>query len=473
MKDGRVSLLTQVIAGVSIFGAMSYIVVVNPVVLSGQLAKADTGMSLSALFFATCLTAAIGSLLIGAFANVPTALAPAMGINVFFVNFIVSTQLPWQVGLFFCGIAAFIFVIFSSVPTPTSWRRQFLIELPDPIKFAVISSIGAVLIEAAIRFVHPGGGALDWTKIGLFFLGIATILVFKFIRIGGKHVFDPLGYIASIAVIVGVTLWWDISAVYSPPLPIDRIWIWSGEWDALINGLTRQHITSGVVLCLVVLYILMADFVGTAANDDLVPPHPEREAKISKAFRFESLASLFSPVVGTTPTVCYAENIVGQTVAKAATGQTTKVLLSGVPAIVAGACFLVIFAIGLLAYATSLGQAGPAGAVPEIKNYIPTIAVAPVLFLAGVLVLADSLYHQAFGSDGSARTEVTDWIPAAISITTLQLVGLEYALGFGALSYYIYQLGARNAQAFRHGLPLLFVILFAFAVWLHAIFTPR
>lgn len=470
MKDGGVSFWTQVIAGVSIFGAMSYIVVVNPVVLSGQLSSADTGMSVSALFFATCLTAAVGSLLIGTFAKVPTALAPAMGINIFFVNFILSTKLPWQVGLFFCGIAAFIFVIFSSLPSPTSWRRQFLLELPDPIKFAVISSIGAVLIEAAIRFVHPARGALDWTKIGLFFLGIATILFFKFIRFGGKRLLDPLGYIASIVVIVGVTLWWDISAVYSPPLPIDHIWIWSGEWDGLVKGLTKEHIPAGVVLCLVVLYILMADFVGTAANDDLVPPHPERERKISKAFRFESFASLFSPIVGTTPTVCYAENIVGQTVAKAATGQTTKVLLSGVPAIVAGLCFVGIFAVGLLAYTTSLGGSG---AVPVIENYIPTIAVAPVLFFAGVLVLADSLYHQAFGSDGSGRTEVTDWIPAAISITTLQLVGLEYALGFGALSYYIYQFGAGNTQAFRHGLPLLFVILFAFAVSLHAIFTPR
>ena len=124
VTESKSSFSTEIVAGLTTFAAMSYIIFLQPKVLSGTLSGTATGMPAEALFTATCLVAAFGSLLMGILANYPVALAPGMGENFFFVT-IVTVALAgitglapgspelWQAGLSIVFISGVVLAILS------------------------------------------------------------------------------------------------------------------------------------------------------------------------------------------------------------------------------------------------------------------------------------------------------------------------------------------------------------------------
>jgi len=464
----------EIVAGMSVFSTMSYIMFVNPLILSGA------GMSASAVFFATCLVAGLGSILLGLGAGTPTALAPAMGLNVFFVEYIKANNLPWQVGLVICAITGFLFFLL----TVTRWRKRIVDALPQAIIFAVSTAIGTVLLEAGLRFVgiEPAlmGGKARFDKIalGLFVLGLALLFLFDVVvkEIARSRQSTSIFLVASLGPILSIVVLTAICHFFfptylSPPIRADKFWIWQGEIEKLSSLVNPQMLATGLAMGVVILYVLLADIVGTARNPQLVPrgdDAPAHEAKIERAFLWESAASALSPVAGTTPTVCYAENLVGPMVARLTRGDSTDrpVALGGLPAVIVGGLFLLFGAIGYAAYARG----------GEMSEIFPKIAIAPTLFYIGIYIIAQSLREQVAGVSSDAgqlrNVDFTQWVPAAIAITLIPFVRLDYALGLGIVSYFLIAVGRRQWDVLANGPLFVFALLAVFAMAMKLMFAP-
>ena len=125
--------MTEVMAGLTTFFAMSYILFVNPQVLS------QTGMPAQAVFLATIIASAVGTLVMGLFANVPYALAPGMGLNAFFTYTVVfALGFSWQEALalvFICGVINILITV-------TKIRKLIIVAIPETIQHAIGGGIG-------------------------------------------------------------------------------------------------------------------------------------------------------------------------------------------------------------------------------------------------------------------------------------------------------------------------------------------
>ncbi|MDR1822130.1 MAG: NCS2 family permease, partial [Oscillospiraceae bacterium] len=173
LKENKTKVSTEILAGVTTFVTMAYIIAVNPSILS------DSGMEWGAVFLATIISAIIGTLVMGLFANVPYAQAPGMGLNAFFVYTVVlALRFTWQQALsmvFICGIVNIIVTI-------TRVRKHIIRAIPRSIQHAISGGIG--LFIAYIGFLNAGfinfdGGvpAMAVLKTPALWLFVATLIL--------------------------------------------------------------------------------------------------------------------------------------------------------------------------------------------------------------------------------------------------------------------------------------------------------
>ncbi|SVC79145.1 uncharacterized protein METZ01_LOCUS331999, partial [marine metagenome] len=142
LKEHRTDVRTEVLAGATTFLSMAYITVVNPAILS------DAGMDFGAVFVATCLAAAVGSLIMGVWANYPIAQAPGMGQNAFFTyGVVLGLGHTWEAALGAVFVSGIIFVILSLLPV-----REWLINaIPRNLKLGISAGIGLFLGFIALK----------------------------------------------------------------------------------------------------------------------------------------------------------------------------------------------------------------------------------------------------------------------------------------------------------------------------------
>ncbi|MDK4613420.1 NCS2 family permease, partial [Kingella kingae] len=142
LKENGTTVRTEILAGFTTFLTMCYIIIVNPAILS------ITGMDFGAVFVATCISAAIGCFIMGAFANYPIALAPGMGLNAYFTFSVVQGMgVNWQIALaavFMSGIIFFVFSFFKI-------REMLVNALPMSLKMAIAAGIGLFLALIALK----------------------------------------------------------------------------------------------------------------------------------------------------------------------------------------------------------------------------------------------------------------------------------------------------------------------------------
>lgn len=142
IKEEGSSIPTEIMAGLSTFFAMSYIIFVNPAILS------ETGMPYQGVFLATLISAGISTLFIGLFANVPYALAPGMGLNAFFTYTVCfSLGFSWQEALamvFICGL-------FNIVITITRFRQLIIAAIPESLQHAIATGIGLFVAYLGVK----------------------------------------------------------------------------------------------------------------------------------------------------------------------------------------------------------------------------------------------------------------------------------------------------------------------------------
>ena len=185
LSENKTTVRTEIVAGITTFLTMAYIIFVNPDILS------KAGMPFGAVFAATCLASAIGCLLMAFLANYPIALAPGMGLNAYFAFVVCGVmKYSWQVALGCVFISGVIFLIISVLPI----REWIVNAIPKSLKMAIAAGIGLFLAlialeNAKIVVAHPvtlvtHGDLKSWPVL-MASLGFALIVALEYRKVVG------------------------------------------------------------------------------------------------------------------------------------------------------------------------------------------------------------------------------------------------------------------------------------------------
>ncbi|HWT65111.1 MAG TPA: NCS2 family permease [Terracidiphilus sp.] len=412
---------TEILAGLTTFLTMAYIVLVNPAILSAA------GVPLPAVTAATCLSAAFGSILMGVFARYPVALAPGMGLNAYFTYTVcLKMHVPWQTALGAVFLSGCIFLAL----TAAGIRQMILRSIPHELYAAVASGIGLFIAFIGFRnaglvvadpatFVGLGNIRLPATALALFGLILMVALEIKKVR--GSIL---IGVLATTAAA------WALGLVHWAPA--------GGGVQALTQTAfqldIRGALSKGLLeIIFVFFFVDLFDNLGTLvavtkragllAADHSIP-------RLNRILFADATATVFGSLTGTSTVTSYVESTAGV----AAGGR------SGVTAIVTGLLFLACV-----------------GAAPFV-GVVPNAATAPALILVGSLMLA-------------TITEIrwNDPLVAVPSFLTLVLIPLTYSiangLGFGIISWAILHLVTgklRRQDWLLYILAVLFLLRFIY-----------
>ena len=333
------SIHTELIAGVTTFAAMAYIIFLQPAILSGGLVQIKTGMPVDAIFTATCLVAGLGSLLMGILANYPTALAPGMGENFFFVTIVTISLVKitglapgspelWQAGLAIVFISGIIFAILSFLNI-----RQFLMKAISPsMRNAILVGIGLFIAELGLingGIVKVAYGFFDLSEnivspgTLVFLVGLITAAVLEFRKVKGALLIG----IGCGLIVALITEKAKFTGIYSAPpsaLPIFCKFNFSLIWEHLFK-----------VLPLIVIFVYMDvfDTLGcllglseqAGMNDKNGNP-----PNLKRAFASDAISTVGGSMLGNSTVTVYLESGAG-----IRSGGKT-----GLTAMVTGICFL-------------------------------------------------------------------------------------------------------------------------------------
>ncbi|MGB8028673.1 MAG: NCS2 family permease [Terracidiphilus sp.] len=415
---------TEILAGVTTFLTMAYIVLVNPAVLH------DAGVPLPAVTAATCLSAAFASILMGIVARYPIALAPGMGLNAYFAYTVcIKMHVPWQTALGAVFLSGVIFLALTTVGI----RQMILRAIPHQLYAAVAGGIG--LFIAFIGFQHAGLVVRDSnTLVGmgsirnptayLTLLGLVLMVALEIRKVKGSILIGVL-------TVTGIA--WAFHMIQWTPS--------AGGIGALTQTAFKLNIMGAVnkglleiifVFFFVDLFDNLGTLVAVTKRAGLIAPD-HSIPRLNRILFADATATIFGSLTGTSTVTSYVESTAGV----AAGGR------SGVTAIVTGLLFLVAI-----------------GAAPFI-GIVPPAATAPALILVGSLMLAaisEIHWHEPLVA-----------VPAFL---TLILIPFTYSiangLGFGIIAWAVLHLFAGKARRQDWLLYLLAALFLARFIYLGA-----
>lgn len=385
MTEVRVDYFREATAGLT----MSYIVVVNPSILSTE----GTGMSFSGAMTATVLVAFLGTLAMGMLARLPYAMAPGMGLNAFFAfTLVLGKGVPWQtaLGLVFWSGAIFLVLSASGV------REAIVQALPLNLRSAAAAGIGLLLTFIGLR--NAGIVVADpQTLVRLGDLGMPTLLALLGLILGAGMLMrdNPFSFLASIAL---VTLLGWLSGQVEAPSTIWAVPDFSGTFLQLdlVGALQLTLVPALMALIVTDLFDSVSTFVGVARIGGLTTDSGE-PLRLREGLMVDAGATLFSGLLGTSPATTFVESSAGIRVG----GRT------GWTAVFAALCFLPCLFLAPLAAA------------------VPTFATAPVLILVGLFMFGGVRdFELAKLEEALPPFLVTVLIPLTFSITQGILWGL-------------------------------------------------
>jgi AGZA family xanthine/uracil permease-like MFS transporter len=376
----------EIIAGITTFLTMSYIVVVNPAILSTP----GTGIPFSGALTATVLVCFTMTLLMGVYARLPFGVAPGMGLNAFFAyTLIINGGVAWPVALGIIFWAGVLFLLVSATPI----RERIALAIPDSIRAATAAGIGLLLtfiglqnsgFVAANPATMVGVGPLDHRVV----LTLAGLLVMVWLSRRN----NPFAYLAGIAVVTA-TAW--IGGWVAPPATLvsapdfSSVFLKLDVWGALRLALVPAMIT----VMLTDLFDSLSTFIGVAQAANMLDEKGEPR-NLRKGLIVDSIATLGAGLFGSSSGTAFVESIAGIRMG----GRT------GLTAVVTAACFLPCLFIAPLAAA------------------IPPYATSGVLILVGVSMF------QTVTKVPFDRLEVA--VPA---FATLILIPLTFSITQGIL----------------------------------------
>ncbi|MDC0661635.1 NCS2 family permease [Marinobacter sp. SS21] len=393
LKAHGTTVRKEIIAGVTTFLTMAYIIVVNPSMLQG------TGMDFGAVFVATCLAAVIGTLIMGLWANYPIALAPGMGLNAFFSFTVVGSMgYSWQVALgavFLSGLLFFLLSIFRV-------REWIINSIPLSLRFGISAGIGFFLALIALKNAgivtdHPatlvGLGDLKATESLLFFGGFLLICALAYRQVTGAVM---IGIIAVTGTAMGLGMVEYQGFVSAPPSLTPTL----AQLD--IAGAFDVAMVSVIFAFLFVdLFDTSGTLIGAAQRGNLLDKDGKLP-RLGRALMSDSVATMSGAALGTSTTTSYIESTAGI----AAGGRT------GLTAVVVAALFLACLLLS------------------PIASIIPAYATAPALLYVAVLM-----------AGGLKLIDWDDLTEAAPAVVTAIMMPLTFSIANGiALGFITYAL---------------------------------
>jgi len=431
LKDNGTAVRTEVMAGLTTFLTMAYIILVNPTIL------ADAGMPAAGAAAATCLAAAFGSILMGLFANYPIALAPGMGLNAYFTYTVVKGMgLPWETALGCVFLSGVLFLIL----TVTGVRRLIVGAIPTSLYAAIAAGIGLFIAFIGLK----GAGIVVANPATTVALGdlttpTAALALFGLVLTGAL-----LAWRIRAAMLVGIlattALAWAIGAVHWAPVDYSLSALTSTAFrldiPAALGIGGKGAVMALVEIIVVFLFVDLFDNVGTLVavtqRAGLIQPDGTIP-RINRILLTDAAAAIVGALSGTTTTTSYIESAAGV----AAGGRT------GLTAVVVGLLFLVALVFAPFA------------------QIVPAAATAPALILVGALMMAP--------------LAASDWddplvaIPGFLTLIAIPLTfSIANGLAFGIVSYALLKLARGQARAGDWMLYLLAVLFTARFVWLAA-----
>lgn len=376
---------TEVLGGITGFFAISYILVVNPMIL------ADAGMDVHQTVFATIISSVIGCFIMGFYANSPVVITPGMGVNAFFTyTMVLNMGLSYQEALTVSLVSTITFALIAF-----SRFTDILQEgIPDSLKSAITAGIGLFLVEIGLQkadLIQQGKNSL--LTIGSFknpslllaIFGLILTIVLYIKKVKGNFF---IGIV--ITTIVGIVFHIHDSGVKTTHL-IDILQYHKSLFDfSFKNVWTTPFIMASFSMTMILVFESMG------LNAGILPDMK----KFKKTFRTVSITGIISSILGTSPTVSAAESVAGFQL-----GART-----GIMSITAGIMFLLsTFFISFL-------------------DLVPQAAIAPVIIITGALMLSNL---KAIDMDDFA-----EWFPAFLIVVLIPLTGsISIGLAFGFVAY--------------------------------------
>lgn len=340
----------EIIGGLTTFLTMSYIVVVNPSILSAE----GSGLSFSGVLTATVLLCFTMTLLMGLYAKLPFAVAPGLGVNAFFTyTVILANKVPWPQALGIVFWAGVLFLITSITPI----RVKIVKAIPMELRTAAAVGIGLFLTFIGLKnagFIVSSPDTLVQIgkltgDVGLSLLGFCLLLFLH-------HRKNPLAFVASIILITVIAL-----TLGRITLPTE--WLSAPDFDSvffkldIIGALKWSLVPTMISIFFTDFFDSISTFVGVAQATNLLDE--EKQPKnLKQGLVVDSFATLFAGLFGTSSGTAYVESASGIE----AGGRT------GMSAVVTALCFLPCFFIAPLA------------------GIVPAYATAPVLIFVGYLM---------------------------------------------------------------------------------------
>lgn len=434
---------TEMLAGLTTFMTMGYILVVNPLILSDAIFLNQPKDLFSELIFATAVSSAIGTLVMALLARYPFALAPGMGINAFFTySVVLQLGISWQTALTCVLVEGVIFIIL----TITDIRRHLITAVPEGIKLATTVGIGLFLAYIGL------GGSTETGGAGLIVVNEATKTAFGSFR-------QPATLLATIGIfftaflmlrrvrgallwgIVGTALLGWVFGVAKPPAGIVQIPAFPshlfGQSIAGLGGINGDNFWNFLAAMLVFLFVDIFDTIGTLAGVGKRAGYIDENGELPRAndaLLADAIGTTAGSILGTSTVTTFVESAAG-----IAEGGRT-----GFTSVVVAALFIISLLFG------------------PIFEAIPAFATAPALVIVGVLMTMSVVYIK--------WDDLAEAIPAFLTIFFIPL-GFSIAAGLsaGIIAYPL----LKTFQGKQGEVPLVTWILAAIFVARYAFMTAR
>lgn len=439
LRKNGTKVSTEVMAGMTTFFAMSYIIVVNPSILSAS------GMPWGAVFLATIISAIIGTLVMGLVANVPYAQAPGMGLNAFFTfTVVMGMGFTWQQALsmvFICGIVNIIITV-------TKIRKYIIKAIPESLQNAIgggigvfVAYIGFLNVKTTIDGVEtsilsfssgvPALATLNQPVFWVFLIGLVLIAVLLLLKVKGA-ILIAIVATTIIGIPFGVTTMGESTSFVEAckELPTTFLAVFrEGGITSLFTDLSKLPLVLITIFafCLSDTFDTIGTFIGTGRRSGIFTAEDEKamengagfKSKMDKALFADATATSIGALIGTSNTTTFVESAAGIGVG-GRTGLTSVVVA-------------IFFAI----------SAFFAGFV----SAIPAAATAPALIAVGIMMLS------AFKDIN--WTELEEAVPAFFAGIFMALCySISYGIAFGFIFYVIVKICKKEIKKIH---PILWV----------------
>ncbi|WP_349408870.1 NCS2 family permease [Pseudalkalibacillus sp. SCS-8] len=419
LRENQTSVKTEIIAGVTTFLTMVYIVVVNPGILS------EAGAPFDAVFMATIIATIVGTLWMGLFANYPIAIAPGMGLNAYFAYSVVGgMEISYEVAFGAVFISGILFVILSLTP----FRKKLIEAIPSNLKHGITAGIGLFIAFIGLRLTglvvsHPVNlvalGDLHSPTVLLTLFGLAVTLILMALNVHGALFFGMVGT-GVVAYFTGHLSFEKVVALPSMP----DAFIFGSPITAITDMFQYGLYAAVFSFLLVTIFDTTGTMIGVAEQAGLMKGKTMPRAR--QALLADSVATSVGAVFGTSPTSAYIESSSG-VAAGGRTGLTNMVV-----------AFLFLIA---MFFAPLVGAISGLAAITA-----PTLIIVGSFMLSSLAKIDWNTFDEAF--------------PAFLIILTMPLTSsIATGIALGFISYPLLKV-VRGKWREVHPLVMLFAVLF-------------